>query len=57
MKYRTCPLCGFNIDYGERCTCQDERDEAKKAEQNAGEYADAPTLKEQQPEPVIMPGA
>lgn len=50
MKYRTCPLCGCNIDYG-------ERDEAKKAEQNAGEYADAPTLKEQQSEPVIMPGA
>lgn len=57
MKYRTCPLCGCNIDHGERCTCQDERDEAKKAGQNAGEYADAPTLKEQQPEPVIMPGA
>lgn len=57
MKHRTCQLCGCNIDHGERCTCQDERDEAMRAERNAGEHADTPTLKEQKPEPVIMPGA
>lgn len=57
MKYRTCPLCGSNLDHGEICTCQDDRDEAMAADQSAAEYADAPTLKGQQYEPALMPGA
>lgn len=56
MKYRTCPNCGCNIDHGERCTCQDDR-RATQDEGAAGEYADMPTTKAQQPEPAIMPGA
>lgn len=26
--YRTCPLCGAHLDPGERCDCQDEKEEA-----------------------------
>lgn len=26
--YRTCPLCGAHLDLGERCDCQDEKEEA-----------------------------
>ena len=22
--YKPCPLCGANLDYGERCDCQDK---------------------------------
>ena len=57
MKYRTCPLCRSNLDHGELCTCQDDRDKAMAADQSAAEYADAQTLKSQQPEPALMPGA
>lgn len=57
MKYRICPLCGSNLDHGEICTCQDDRDEAMATDRSAAEYADTPTLKGQQPEPVLMPGA
>lgn len=24
MKYITCPNCGSNLDYGERCDCESE---------------------------------
>lgn len=26
--FRTCPLCGAHLDPGERCDCQDEKEEA-----------------------------
>lgn len=32
MCYRVCPLCGANLDPGERCTCQDEEKTAPSAE-------------------------
>lgn len=29
-KHRVCPVCGCNIDYGEKCRCEeDEREEAR----------------------------
>lgn len=27
--YRTCPLCGSNLDPGESCDCEDEREKAQ----------------------------
>lgn len=32
MKYRTCPKCGSNLDYGERCDCEKDGDDTFKAE-------------------------
>ena len=26
MKYKICPYCGSNLDYGERCDCMDQID-------------------------------
>lgn len=34
--FRTCPLCGSNLDPGERCECEKER-EASKREQREEE--------------------
>lgn len=28
--YNVCPICGANLDPGERCTCQEERREREK---------------------------
>ncbi len=25
MQFWTCPLCGNNLDFGEKCDCQDEK--------------------------------
>jgi hypothetical protein len=25
MKYRICEYCGANLDYGEKCDCQEEK--------------------------------
>lgn len=30
----TCPHCGDNLDFGERCSCQDKREEDSKYEGN-----------------------
>lgn len=27
MKYWTCPECGANLDFGEKCDCEDGKDE------------------------------
>ena len=27
--YRTCPLCGANLDRGEKCECQEEKEKKK----------------------------
>ena len=27
MKYWTCPKCGANLDFGEKCDCKEEKDE------------------------------
>lgn len=27
MKYWTCPKCGANLDHGEKCDCEDGKDE------------------------------
>ena len=29
--YRTCPICGANLDPGERCDCRDEKTAADAA--------------------------
>jgi hypothetical protein len=28
--YKTCPACGSNLDPGEKCDCQQEKDELQK---------------------------
>lgn len=33
----TCPHCGDNLDFGERCSCQDKREEDSKYEGNVVE--------------------
>ena len=30
MKYEVCPYCGCNLDHGEKCTCQEEAQEAER---------------------------
>ena len=36
MIYKTCPYCGANLDPGEKCTCQEEAEEARRiAERDA----------------------
>lgn len=36
MKYKVCPYCGANLDPGEKCTCQEEAEEARRiAERDA----------------------
>ena len=27
MKYWTCPKCGANLDFGEKCDCEDDESE------------------------------
>lgn len=29
MLYKTCPLCGANLDPNERCTCREEKKEGR----------------------------
>jgi len=30
MQYVTCPLCNSNLDFGEKCDCQEKREEKAK---------------------------
>ena len=29
MKFKECPYCGSNLDFGEQCDCQNEQEVAK----------------------------
>ena len=43
MKYRTCPKCGSNLDYGERCDCEkggDDTCEVKAVKTTERRYSD-----------------
>ena len=33
MKYNTCPHCGANLDPGERCECQDKKEDSKESKE------------------------
>lgn len=37
MKYTTCPHCGSNLDFGERCDCQTQ---AEKGDERKGGESD-----------------
>lgn len=56
--YRTCPHCGSNLDWGERCTCQDGKlkDATPEAAKSAGQLATGKKARNLR-EPVLMPGA
>ena len=34
MKYKVCPYCGANLDYGERCDCHEEERRRKSDQDN-----------------------
>lgn len=56
--YRTCPHCGSNLDWGERCTCQEGRlkEAAPEAAKSAGQLATGKETRNRR-EPVLAPGA
>ena len=37
--YRTCPLCGGNLDPGEKCDCQKEKNQPEEKEEAAAAMA------------------
>lgn len=53
MCYRVCPLCGANLDPGERCTCQDEEMQ-KKAEHKKEAAPDAANIQSGQVESELL---
>lgn len=56
--YRVCPDCGVHLDWGERCDCEDKKQEAANAEagQSAAQLATQQTGKNRYA-PVLIPGA
>ena len=36
MKCEVCPYCGCNLDHGEKCTCQEEAQEAERQAKRDG---------------------
>ena len=59
MKYKTCPLCGATLDFGETCDCEKIKQAAPEASKGAGEYADNSTTgnRPEPPEPALRAGA
>lgn len=45
MKYKVCPYCGSHLDFGERCSCQQEPETAVVV--SAGDKKDSPCPKTQ----------
>lgn len=56
MKYRVCPKCGSNLDHGERCDCED-RKEQEAAKLGAEPAAKPATMDKREPVLALMPGA
>lgn len=40
MRYKLCPYCGAHLDHGERCDCQDKREDASDAAETPSKNAD-----------------
>lgn len=52
--YKTCPLCGCNLDHGETCDC--ERKAARDLENSGADQAHEPATPDER-EPALAPGA
>lgn len=54
--YWTCPICGANLDAGERCTCEDETKEAPLKESSGpNEPPEAPSSHFKRASHIIYP--